>query len=389
VDFAYTPEEEAWRGEVKTWLDGHLVGDAARLGQSTRFTPEDWKVRVTWEQELGRGGWVGLSWPRAFGGREATVMEELVFAQEYALADGPVRAGFFGESLLGPTLIAFGTEDQQTRFLPPVLRGEEYWCQGFSEPGAGSDLASVTTRAVRDGDAWRVDGQKVWTSQAQFADWIFVLCRTEKDSQRHRGLSLLLVPMDQPGLDVRPLVEMTGSDHFCEVFFDGARTGADHVVGSPGRGWEVAMGTLGFERGTAFLAQQLRFAKEYELVVDLARAKGANGDPVVRQRLARCYAGLEIMRYSGYRTITRIARHGTPGPESSAGKLQWSTWHQEMGELAADLLGPDVTLRIGEDDRFADLQHSFLFSRADTIYAGSSEVQRNIIGERVLGLPRV
>ena len=389
MDFAYTPDEEAWRGEVKTWLAGHLVGDAARLGQSTRFTPEDWKVRVAWEQELGRGGWVGLSWPRAFGGREATVMEELVFAQEYALADGPVRAGFFGESLLGPTLIAFGSEDQRARFLPPVLRGEEYWCQGFSEPGAGSDLASVTTRAVVDGDAWRVDGQKVWTSQAQFADWIFVLCRTEANSQRHRGLSLLLVPMDQPGVDVRPLVEMTGSDHFCEVFFDGAQTAADCVVGAPGQGWEVAMGTLGFERGTAFLAQQLRFAKEFELVVDLARAKGASDDVVFRQRLARCYAGLEIMRYSGYRTVTSIAQRGTPGPESSASKLQWSTWHQEMGELAADLLGADVTLRIGEEDRFAQLQHSFLFSRADTIYAGSSEVQRNIIGERVLGLPRV
>jgi len=388
VDFAYSPEDEAMRREVKTWLNEHLVGDVALLGQSTRFTPEDWRVRVAWEQELGRGGWVGLSWPKIFGGREATVTEELVFAQEYALADGPVRAGFFGESLLGPTLIAFGTEQQQARFLPPILHGEEYWCQGFSEPGAGSDLASVATRAVMDGDEWRVEGQKVWTSQAQFADWIFVLCRTERDSQRHRGLSMLLVPMNQPGVEVRPLVEMTGSDHFCEVFFDDARTAVDHVVGAPGRGWDVAMGTLGFERGTAFLAQQLRFAKEFDLVVALAREKGAAGDPVVRQRLARCYAGLEIMRYSGYRTVTRIAQHGTPGPESSAGKLQWSTWHQAMGELAADLLGPESATIIGEDHRYAQLQHSFLFSRADTIYAGSSEVQRNIIGERVLGLPR-
>ena len=239
-----------------------------------------------------------------------------------------------------------------------------------------------------DGHAWRVEGQKVWTSQAQFADWIFALCRTEGDSRRHRGLSMLLVPMDQPGVDVRPLVEMTGSDHFCEVFFDGARTGVDHVVGPPGRGWDVAMGTLGFERGTAFLAQQLRFAKEFDLVVALAREKGATADPVIRQRLARCYAGLEIMRYSGYRTVTRIAQHGTPGPESSAGKLQWSTWHQAMGELALDLLGPESATVLGEDHRYAELQHTFLFSRADTIYAGSSEVQRNIIGERVLGLPR-
>lgn len=388
MDFAYSPDEEAMRREVKTWLNDHLVGDVALLGQSTRFTPEDWKVRVAWEQELGRGGWVGLSWPKIFGGREATVTEELVFAQEYALADGPVRAGFFGENLLGPTLISFGTEEQQARFLPPILQGEEYWCQGFSEPGAGSDLASVTTRAVADGHGWRIDGQKVWTSQAQFADWIFVLCRTERDSQRHRGLSMLLVPMDQPGVDVRPLVEMTASDHFCEVFFDDARTDIDHVVGAPGRGWDVAMGTLGFERGTAFLAQQLRFAKEFDLVVALAREKGATEDPIVRQRLARCYAGLEIMRYSGYRTVTRVAQHGTPGPESSAGKLQWSNWHQAMGELAADLLGPESAVILEEDHRYAQLQHSFLFSRADTIYAGSSEVQRNIIGERVLELPR-
>ncbi len=388
MDFAYSPEEEALRDEVKAWLTEHLVGEVARLGQSTRFTPVDWKVRVAWEQELGRGGWVGLSWPKAFGGREATVTEELVFAQEYASADGPVRAGFFGEGLLGPTLIAFGTGEQQSRFLPPILRGEEYWCQGFSEPGAGSDLASVTTRAVKDGATWRIDGQKVWTSQAQFAHWIFVLCRTEQEARRHRGLSVLLVPMDQPGVDVRPLVEMTGNDHFCEVFFDGARTDANLLVGAPGRGWEVAMGTLGFERGTAFLAQQLRFAKEFNLVVALSRAKGGAGDPIVRQRLARCYAGLEIMRYSGYRTITRIAREGRPGPESSVGKLQWSTWHQELGELAADLLGLEGTTNLGADHRFAELQHSFVFSRADTIYAGSSEVQRNITGERVLGLPR-
>ena len=389
MDFTYSPGDEALRADVKAWLTDHLVGDVARLGQSTRFTPVDWKVRVAWEQELGRGGWVGLSWPKSFGGREATVTEELVFAQEYALADGPVRAGFFGEGLLGPTVMAFGTEAQQARFLPPILRGEEYWCQGFSEPGAGSDLASVTTRALMDGDAWRIDGQKVWTSQAQFADWIFLLCRTEKESQRHHGLSVLLVPMDQPGLEVRPLVEMTGSDHFCEVFFDGARTDADLVVGRPGNGWNVAMGTLGFERGTAFLAQQMRFAKEFDLVVTLARERGAAGDPIVRQRLARSYAGLEIMRYSGYRTITRIVQHGRPGPESSAGKLQWSIWHQELGELAADLLGLEAATILGPDHRFSELQHSFLFSRADTIYAGSSEVQRNIIGERVLGLPRI
>jgi alkylation response protein AidB-like acyl-CoA dehydrogenase len=315
-------------------------------------------------------------------------MEELIFAQEYALAGGPHRAGFFGEGLLGPTLIAFGNDGQRERFLPPILRGDEYWCQGFSEPGAGSDLAAISTRAVLDGANWRIDGQKVWTSQAQFADWIFVICRTEEGSLRHEGLSFLLVPIDQPGIVIRPLVELTGSDHFCEVFFDGALTDADLVVGPRGAGWRTAMGTLGFERGTAFLAQQLRFAEEYQRVVALAKAQGLARNATIRQRLARSYAGLEIMRYSGYRTITRILRDGRPGPEASVGKLQWSTWHQSLGELAADLLGVGGSILLPEGDPNHDLQHSFLFSRADTIYAGSSEVQRNIIGERVLGLPK-
>ena len=388
MDFTYAAADEVFREDVRTWLREHLVGDVAALGQSTRFTPDDWKIRVAWEQELGRDGWIGLSWPEQFGGRQATVIEELVFAQEYALAGGPVRAGFFGEGLLGPTLIAFGTEEQRRRFLPPILRGEEYWCQGFSEPGAGSELAAISTRAPLSSGRWHLHGQKVWTSQAQFADWIFVVCRTEPGSQRHEGLSYLLVPLDQPGIEVRPLVELTGNDHFCEVFFDDAVTDEDLVVGPRGAGWKTAMGTLSFERGTAFLAQQLRFADEFRQVVELANARGLGGDALIRQRLARAFAGLEIMRYSGYRTITRILHDGRPGPEASVSKLQWSTWHQALGELAMDIVGPLGSLAVSESNPIHRLQHAFHISRDDTIYAGSSQVQRNIIGERVLGLPK-
>ena len=345
MDFSYSAEEEAFRQEVRDWLDRHLVGEFTTLGTGAEFSPDDWKVRVAWEQELGRDGWIGLSWPRAHGGRAATAIQELVFAEEYARAHGPTRGGTFGEGLLGPTLIHFGTEAQRARFLPPILRGDEYWCQGFSEPGAGSDLAAVSTRARLDGDEWVVDGQKVWTSQAQFADWIFALCRTDSSGPKHKGISFLLLPMDQPGIEVRPLVEMTGGDHFCEVFFDDARTSAEMIVGEPGDGWRIAMATLGFERGTAFIGQLRRYADEWHRLRAVAAERGRLGDPVIRQRFADSYVGLEIMRYGAFRTITNVVRDGRPGPEASVGKLQWSQWHQQLGELAVDVLGVDATLR--------------------------------------------
>lgn len=388
MDFNESPEAAKFRSEIRTWMTEHLVGEYAHLGTSAEMGAEDWSVRVAWEQELGRAGWLGLTWPKKFGGREASVAEELVFAQEYTAANGPQRAGFFGESLLGPTLITFGTPEQQARFLPPILRGEEYWCQGFSEPGAGSDLAGVRTTAVLDGDTWRIDGQKVWTSQAQFAQWIFVLCRTELDEKAHKSLSYLLVPIDQPGVEVRPLVEMTGNDHFCEVFFDGAVTAADLVVGGRGHGWKTAMGTLGFERGTAFMAQQMRFAQEFDRLRQYAKGRGVLGEADIRQRFAELYAELEIMRWSGLRNVTRFMRGEQPGPEGSIGKLFWSRWHQRLGLLATDIMGADALHHHAAESDEHGFLHTFMFSRSHTIYAGSSEIQRNIIGERVLGLPR-
>jgi alkylation response protein AidB-like acyl-CoA dehydrogenase len=387
MDFTYSDDDEAFRREVRAWLQQHLTGEFAALGPGNDLGgPEVLDIRIAWERELAKGGWVGLAWPEEYGGRDASLTAQLIFNEEYARADGPVRCGFFGEQLLGPTLMAFGTPEQRSRFLGPILRAEELWCQGFSEPDAGSDLANIKTTAVRDGDSWRITGQKVWTSLGHIADWIFVICRTDPKSKQHRGLSFLLCPMDQPGVEVRPIRQLTGTAEFNEVFFDGASTPRDMVVGAVDDGWRVVMGTLGFERGTAFLAQQLRFATEYRQLVQAARKLGAVTDPLIRQRLGQAYIGLEIMRWTGLRTITQLL-HGRPlRPEASIGKLHWSRWHQQLGQLAMDVHG--ASSLVHGTDGLADFQYTFQFSRAHTIYAGSSEIQRNIIGERVLGLPK-
>jgi alkylation response protein AidB-like acyl-CoA dehydrogenase len=385
MDFVYPPEAERFRAEVRAWLDDHLTDEYRGLG--AEFGQDDWQTRLAWEREMGAGNWIGIDWPRAYGGREATLMESLVFAEEYVRAGGPQRVGTFGEGMLGPTLVHFGTEAQKARFLPPILRGEQVWCQGFSEPGAGSDLAALSTRARLDGDEWVIDGQKVWTSQAHLSEWIFVLARTDHDAPKHKGISYLLVPLDQPGIDIRPLRDMAAGEHFCEVFFDGATTAADLIVGEPGDGWQMAMATLGFERGTAFVAQLERYGSEFARVVDVARERRHIHDPVVRNRLADLYIGLRLMRFGMYRTISSVLRSGRPGPEASINKLQWSQWHQSLGELVTDLLGADAMVAHRSGD-LHEIEHAFVFSRAHTIYAGSSQVQRNIVGERVLGLPK-
>jgi alkylation response protein AidB-like acyl-CoA dehydrogenase len=377
--------DDEFRSEIRSWLADHLTDDLRAIGRTSLASHETWSQRVAWERELASGRWVGVSWPASAGGRGVSSVQRMIFDEEYAAADAPPRAGFFGEQLLGPTMILHGTEQQRQRFLPAILRGETFWCQGYSEPCAGSDLASVATRAVRDGNEWVIDGQKIWTSLAQFADWIFLLCRTDPDAPRHRGLSLLLCPLRQPGVEVRPIRQLTGDCEFNEVFFDGARTDADMVLGGEGAGWQVAMSVLGYERGTAFLAQQRDFVREYTATLARIQSRGAAGDPVVRQQLARAWTGLEIMRFTGLRTLSAVAGGRTPGPEVSIGKLFWSHWHQKMVELAMDLSGPDSMVLDG--GRLDHLQHGFLFSRQDTIAAGSSEIQRNIIGQRVLGLP--
>jgi alkylation response protein AidB-like acyl-CoA dehydrogenase len=389
MDFRWSAEDEAFREEVRSWLNEHLVGEFAALGNAGGPADETgWDIRVAWEKELGEAGWIGLGWPTEYGGRGATITQQLLFNEEYAKANAPARVSFFGEGLLGPTLIAFGSEEQKRRFLPGILKATELWCQGFSEPDAGSDLANVKTKAVLDGDEWVVNGQKVWTTLAHRAQWIFAVVRTDADAPKHKGLSFLLLPMDQPGIEVKPLKQLTGSAEFNEVFFTDARTSADLIVGAPGDGWKVAMGTLGFERGTAFLAQQLLFQHETEEVIDYAKKQGLSNDPIVRQKLADAWIGVQIMKYNGFRSITKMLATGSPPPEASISKLYWSHWHRHLGELEMELMGPWSEVLAGPNYELEEFEASFLLSRAETIYTGSTEIQKNIIGERVLGLPR-
>jgi alkylation response protein AidB-like acyl-CoA dehydrogenase len=389
LQLRFSEEDEAFRREVAHWLADNLTGEFEVV--KGRGGPGDENALVderrAWERRLGEAGWTCIGWPVEYGGRGASLAQQVIFYEEYARAGGPGRAGHIGETLLGPTLIAFGSEEQKRRFLPPIVRGEELWCQGYSEPNAGSDLANVQTRARREGDDWVIDGQKVWTSWAEWSDWCFVLCRSDPDVPKHKGLSYLLVPMHQDGVSVRPIRQITGTSEFSETFFDDARTAADCVVGEPGDGWKVANGTLAFERGASTLGQNLLFRTELEEILRIARENGRAQDPVLRQRLADAWIGLEIMRYNALRILSTAQGAELP-PAAMITKLYWATWHRRLGKLAMDVLGPEA--QIGEEHPYqlTGLQRLFLFTRSDTIYAGSNQIQRNLIAERALGLPR-
>lgn len=388
MDLTDSSEDKAFRAEVRTWLEDNLVGDFAALkgkgGSGKDLEAHD--ERLEWDRHLAQHGWTCIGWPTEYGGRGLSLMQQVIFHEEYARANAPARVNHFGEELIGPTLIHFGSEEQKARFLPGMRSVETLWCQGYSEPNAGSDLANIATKARLEGDEWVVDGQKVWTSLAQFADWIFVLARTEPGSKRHKGLSFLLMPLDQDGIEIRGIEQLTGGAEFNEVFFTGARTAADLVVGEPGQGWGVAMGLLGFERGVSTLGQQVGFQRELASLVELARSNGTFDDPIVRDRLARATVELEVIRLNALRTLSE---EQAP-QQASIAKLLWATWHRTLGELAMLVRGVDG-LPAGPSRSSYDLdewQRLFLFTRADTIYGGSDEVQRNILSERVLGLPR-
>jgi len=378
-------EVQEFRSEVRDWLAENLVGEYAALkglGGPGR-EHEAFEERLAWNRHLAAAGLTCLGWPTEHGGRGLSVAHRVAFYEEYAKANAPDKVNHLGEELVGPTLIAYGTPEQQQRFLPKILDVTELWSQGYSEPGAGSDLANVATTAVLDeeGEHWVINGQKVWTSLAHWAQWCFVVARSEKGSKRHAGLSYLLVPLDQPGVEIRPIIQLTGDSEFNEVFFTDARTDADLVVGEPGDGWRVAMGTLTFERGVSTLGQQIRYAREHSNLVELARKTGAADDPLIRERLTRSWAGLRAMRSYALATMDEEQ----PG-QDSVSKLLWANWHRELGEIAMDVQGmAGLTLPDGEFDEW---QRLYLFSRSDTIYGGSNEIQRNIIAERVLGLPR-
>ncbi|MFC7528494.1 acyl-CoA dehydrogenase family protein [Actinoplanes sp. GCM10030250] len=373
---------EAFRVEVRDWLAANLTDEVRGAGGPGREN-EAFPQRLAFARRLAAAGWSTLAWPVAHGGRGASLSRQVIFHEEYARAGAPSRVDHIGTTMVGPTLMDHGSAAQCARFLPGIAAVDELWCQGYSEPGAGSDLAGVTTRARLDGDEWVLTGQKVWTSLAHVADWCFVLARTSpvvEGEPRHRGLSYLLVPMRQPGVTVRPIRQLTGDSEFNEVFFDEARTAHDLVVGRPGDGWKVAMATLAYERGAATVGQQVGFQRDLDDLVALARRNGAAGEPALRERLTRAWIDLTVLRSH---TLRSLAAPQPPPGNPSVVKLLWTRWRQGLGELAMDVLEAGASPE--EAERW---QRFFLFSRADTIYGGSNEIQRGIVAERVLGLPR-
>jgi len=404
VDITYPAELEEFRDEVRAVLAEELPPGWRGIGAIPDAASTHDFVR-DWRRTLHRRGLLAVAWPVEYGGRGLTKLHQVVLVEELTRAGvpfGEVPQDSTGLKMLGNTLLRWGTEQQKAEFLPGLLSGEERWCQGFSEPGAGSDLASVSTRARLDGDEWVVDGQKIWTSGADRSTGIFVLARTDPSARKHEGLSFLLVPLDQPGVDVRTIRHMAGGREFCEVFFTGARTRRDLVVGEPGGGWAVARTLLTFERGEEAATNPLLFRAEVDRLVELARRTGRAADPVLRQRIARCHARVEVMRYLGYRILTAVLSGEEMGHAASVSKLYWSEYHREVTQLALDVEGLDGLIPVGKgpsrpmraDDPGADPASSnswwqvSLNARAGTIYAGTSEVQRTILAERALGLPR-
>ena len=391
MKLTFTREDELFRDEVATWLDAHLRGDFAAIryrggpGDEHHFVDE----RKAWERQLADGRWTCIGWPEAWGGRAASIEQQVIFHEEYARAGGPGRMGHIGDTLTGPTLLAFGTEAQEEKYLPGIRAGREFWSQGYSEPGAGSDLAAIRTRAELDETTgqWRINGQKVWTSLAHESDFVFVLARVDKDSQRHHGLGFFLVALDQPGVTIRPINQLTGTAEFNEVYFDDAVCGTDDMVGAPGEGWKVAMGLLGFERGVSTLGQQMLFQTELDEIIRIARDNGAAKSPEIRQRIAEAHIGLRTMRYNSMRMLSG-GEDGSLSREAMIYKLYWSSWHRNLGKLAMDVLGPEAELLEAAPYELNRLQSLFLFTRADTIYGGTNQIQRNIIAERALGMPK-
>jgi alkylation response protein AidB-like acyl-CoA dehydrogenase len=391
MQLRFTEADERFRDEVADWLTDNLSGEFSSIRH--RGGPGDEHVfveeRKAWEKRLAAGGWTCIGWPEAWGGKGATIEQQVIFNEEYARAGGPGRVGHIGETLTGPTLLGFGSDDQKQRYLPGIRAGESLWCQGYSEPGAGSDLANVRTKAIFDeaSGQWRISGQKVWTSLAHESDFVFVLARTDLTDSTHRGLGFFLVPMRQPGISIRPITQLTGTAEFNEVFFDEAVCEAEDIVGEPGDGWKVAMGLLGFERGVSTLGQQMLFQTELDEVVRLAKANGAAKNPAIRQRIAEAHIGLRTLRFNSLRMLSG-GEDGSLSREAMIYKLCWSSWHRNLGKLAMDVLGPEAELIEAEPYQLGRLQSLFLFTRADTIYGGTNQIQRNIIAERALGMPR-
>ena len=406
MELTYPQEAEAFREEVRAWLRDNLP--KGWFDPDFEMTTEDRKeFNASWPAKLYGGGWICATWPKEYGGKGLSVMQGVVLSEEFAAAKAPMRADFFGDTLVGPTILQWGTEEQKKEFLPKILRGETRWCQGFSEPNSGSDLASLKTSAVLDGEEWVINGQKVWTTGGHHADYCFLLTRTDPTAPKHKGISYLLVPMRQPGVEVRGIVQPDGTAEFCEVFFTDARCPKDNVVGGVNNGWQVANSTLAFERGMSATTGYRRFEEEYKQMRAQAERNGAINDPIVRQRLMRYYSKIQILRINGLRSLTATLNKSKDLGVAALGasnKMFWSEMHKEAMELALDIFGAESMLvdagtSLGswpgtarEKRRpgypVSPMVSAFFFSRSETIWGGTSQIQRNIVAERVLGLPK-
>ncbi|MEY2967907.1 MAG: hypothetical protein RIQ64_534 [Actinomycetota bacterium] len=406
MELTYPADAQEFREEVRAWLRENLP--AGWFDPGFEMSAEQRKAfNESWPAKLYGGGWICATWPKEYGGKGLSVMQGVVLSEEFAAAKAPMRADFFGDTLVGPTILQWGTEEQKKEFLPKILRGETRWCQGFSEPNSGSDLASLKTTAVLDGDEWVINGQKVWTTGGHHADYCFLLTRTDATAPKHKGISYLLVPMRQPGVEVRGIVQPDGTAEFCEVFFTDARCPKDNVVGGVNNGWQVANSTLAFERGMSATTGYRRFEEEYKMMRARAEATGGIEDPMIRQRLMRYYTKIQILRINGLRSLTATLNKSKDLGVAALGasnKMFWSEMHKEAMELALDIHGTEsVLVNAGSDLAtwpgtarekrragypVSPMMSAFFFSRSETIWGGTSQIQRNIVAERVLGLPK-
>ena len=386
MKLGFSKVDEDFRADCADWLNGQMAGEFSDIKGITTLTAKADR-RKEWERQLAAHKWSCIGWPVEWGGRGATLAQQVIFAEEYARAGVPGRVNHIGIELAGPTILTFGTEAQKARFLPDIAAGKTIFCQGFSEPNAGSDLASVRTKARLEGNEWIVNGQKVWTSLAHISDWIFVVTRSEEGSRGPKGLTFLMMPLDQPGIEVRGIKQINGDSEFNETFFTDATCSADSLIGAVGDGWKIAMGLLAFERGVSTLGQQMGFRNELDEIIATAKSNGAATDPLIRQRIAKAEIGLRLMRYGALRMLSNT-NHSKVDGAALTYKIQWATWRRALGELGMDVLGQAGEVMDNPDYEWGMLPNLFLYSRADTIYGGTNQIQRNLIAERALGMPR-
>ncbi len=387
MDLGLTESELKFRDELRAWLKANLPPKMVKTADNAA---EYYKYLANWQMKLYEGGWAGVSWPKEYGGRGASFIEQAIFQEEMALADAPERMGTIGQGLVGPTIIAAGTEEQKRKYLPRILSGEDIWCQGFSEPNAGSDVASLETKAALDGDHFVINGQKIWTSYAHIAQQCLLIVRTDPAAPKHKGITALLVDMQTPGITVSPLQMMSGDSGFNEMFFTNVRVPVSAVIGNVNEGWNVAITALANERANLGTGLYVVFKRNLDAIIDQAHKLKRGGraviaDPVIRQRLAQAYVDLEVFRLNTTRSLSMLNKTGAPGPEGSIQKLYWSELNQRMAQIAMEVLGPYAQLTDYDGGRWV---YNYLRSRGNTIEAGTSEIQRNIIAQRVLGLPR-